>query len=213
MFLKRKSKTAKTPKKPVKKATRRVAAKSKKPARKEGKTETPKDQAPAAPSTEQPAGSQHIPNLPLIVHGQYVRDASFENPSAPHALRAGHAAPKMNVNFGLDARKLAEPGLENMFEVVLTVNVEATRDGKPVFIAEVQYGTTVSVGPTVPQEQIHPLLLIEVPRLAFPFARQILCDMAVQGGYPPLLVAPVNFQQLYIEKFKNDLAKKAKKQA
>ncbi len=212
MFLKRKSKTAKAQKKPAKKATKRVAAKSKKPA---GKTETPKDQAPATPehTVEQSADQHNIPNLPLIVHGQYVRDASFENPSAPHALRAGQPAPKMNVNFGLDVRKLTEPGLENMFEVILTVNVEATREGRPVFIAEVQYGTTVSVGPTVPQEQIHPLLLIEVPRLSFPFARQILCDMAVQGGYPPLLVAPVNFQQLYIEKFKNDLAKKAKKQA
>jgi preprotein translocase subunit SecB len=219
MFLKKLSASKKKPQKPVKKAkkaAKRVAAKTKKPSRKEGNrpeekaTENAKPAVAAAPSAEQPHGPQNIPNLPLIVHGQYVRDASFENPSAPHALRAGHAAPKMNVNFGLDARQLSEPGLENMFEVVLTVSVEATREGKPVFIAEVQYGTTVSVGATVPKEQIHPLLLIEVPRLAFPFARQILCDMAVQGGYPPLLVAPVNFQQLYIEKFKNELAKKAK---
>ena len=88
-----------------------------------------------------------------------------------------------------------------MYEVLLSISVEATREGKPVFIAEVQYGITASVGKSVPQEQIHPLLLIEVPRLAFPFARQILSEMAVQGGYPPLLLTPVNFQQLYVERF------------
>ncbi|GJL86275.1 MAG: hypothetical protein DHS20C02_20500 [Micavibrio sp.] len=226
--------TKATPKKPaskkvMKKAVKRMAAKGKTPEKKDSKkakpakaakpgpkkakdTKAAKPKAASAPdqtNATQTAPQQKIDNLPLVIHGQYIRDASFENPNAPQALRAGQPAPKMNVNFGLDARTLNEEGLENMFEVLLSISVEAKRDDKSVFIAEVQYGTTVSVGQGVPQEQIHPLLLIEVPRLAFPFARQILSELAVQGGYPPLLLSPVNFQQLYVERFKNDLAKQA----
>ncbi len=231
-MLKRKTKDTKakaqgkpTAKKPVKRTTAKAKTPEKKAPKKDkkakpAKTAAKQDAPKKAEAETQPQAAQQqapqqqqIDNLPLIIHGQYVRDASFENPSAPQALRAGQPAPKMNVNFGLDARTLTEEGLENMFEVMLSISVEATRDDKPVFIAEVQYGTTVSVGKGVAQEQIHPLLLIEVPRLAFPFARQILSEMAVQGGYPPLLLSPVNFQQLYVERFKNDLANKDKQQA
>lgn len=138
--------------------------------------------------------------IPLTIHAQYVRDISFENPKAPHALRRGLPAPKTRVQFGIDARRLEEKGLENMFEVMLTVNAETHRDGETVFITEVQYGSTVSMD-GVPEEQRHPLLFIEVPRLAFPFVRQIIYNLSIQGGYPPLLLTPVNFHQLYLERF------------
>ena len=138
--------------------------------------------------------------IPLTIHAQYVRDISFENPMAPHALRRGLPAPKTRIQFGVDARRLEEKGLEGRFEVTLTVNAETHRDGETVFITEVQYGSTVSME-GVPEEQRHPLLFIEVPRLAFPFVRQIIYDLSIQGGYPPLLLTPVNFQQLYLERF------------
>lgn len=152
--------------------------------------------------TENKAGG----GQPVQILAQYVRDISFENPKAPNALRQGQARPKTRVDFGMDARKLTDTGLENMYEVILTVRAEAHRDGETIFITEVQYGTTVSVE-GVPEEQRHPLLMIEVPRLAFPFVRQIICDLSVQGGYAPLLLAPVNFHGLYLQRFGKQVKK------
>ena len=71
--------------------------------------------------------------------------------------------------------------------------------------AEVIYGITVSVGDVVPENQHHPILFIEIPRLAFPFARQIMATMTSQGGYPPVLLNPVDFQALYMERFKDNI--------
>mgnify|MGYP001143676671 CR=1 FL=1 len=113
--------------------------------------------------------------------------------------------PQMNVNIGMDARSLEDENIKNLYEVALTVSATAERDGETVFIAELMYGITVSIGEVVPEEQHHPLLLIEIPRLAFPFARQILATLTSQGGYPPLLLNPVDFQALYLERFKNEI--------
>ncbi len=153
-------------------------------------------------------------NLPIVIHAQYVRDMSFENPNTPESLRA-QGMPVMDVNIGMDARKLEDDKIQNMYEVVLNVRAIAKRGEDTVFIAELQYGTTVSLN-NVPEDQHHPLLLIEIPRMAFPYARQILSDMTVQGGYPPLLLNPVDFQALYVDRFKNEIAaaqEEMKKQA
>ncbi len=142
--------------------------------------------------------------LPVTVHAQYVRDISFENPEAPMSLRSTSAtSPEMNVNISMDARDLEDDTIDNLYEVALTLSATATHEGKPLFIAEVIYGITVSVGDVVPEDQHHPLLLIEIPRLAFPFARQILATLTTQGGYPPLLLNPVDFELLYRDRFKD----------
>ncbi len=143
--------------------------------------------------------------LPVTIHAQYVRDISFENPDAPNSLRSAGGAPDMNVNISMDAREIEDKDIENLYEVALTLSATAMRDEKILFIAEVIYGITVSVGDVVPQEQHHPLLLIEIPRLAFPFARQILATMTSQGGFPPLLLNPVDFEALYLDRFKDEI--------
>lgn len=143
--------------------------------------------------------------LPISIHAQYVKDLSFENPNTPESLRGNHPMPVMDVNIGMDARKIPDEKIKNLYEVVLNVRAEANREGKLVFIAELQYGVTVSIS-EVPEENHHPLLLIEIPRLAFPYARQILSDLTVQGGYPPLLLNPVDFQALYMDRFKEEIA-------
>lgn len=140
-------------------------------------------------------------DLPVTILTQYVRDVSFENPNAPESLRGGLTAPELDVNIGMDARKLADPDMKNLYEVVLNARAEAKRGDKIVFIAEVQYGVVVSVGDIVPEENHHPLLLIEIPRLAFPFVRQTLSDLTAQGGYPPLLLGLVDFHTLYMQRF------------
>lgn len=144
--------------------------------------------------------------LPITVHAQYVRDISFENPNAPGSLRTGASAPEMEVNVNMDAREIKDDDIKNMYEVALTLNAVAKRDDKALFVAEVIYGITVSIGDAVPENQHHPILFIEIPRLAFPFARQIMATVTSQGGYPPLLLNPVDFQGLYMDKFKNEIA-------
>lgn len=142
--------------------------------------------------------------LPLTIHAQYIRDMSFENPDAPHSLRAGQTQPEMDINIGMDARKLEDSDMGNLYEVVVNVRATATRGEKPMFIVELQYGITVQLT-GVPEDQHHPVLFIEIPRLAFPFVRQIISEATIQGGFPPLLLSPVDFQALYMERFKDEL--------
>lgn len=161
-----------------------------------------KETKKAAAEESQVANEQiQAQDMPITIHAQYVRDMSFENPNAPDSLRPSADAPEMDINIGMDARKLEDPDIQNLFEVVLNVRASAMRKGDPVFIAELQYGTTVSVGDDVPEENHHPLLLIEIPRMIFPFVRQIMSDLTVQGGYPPLLLNPVDFHALYMNRF------------
>lgn len=140
------------------------------------------------------------PTAPLILHAQYIKDLSFENPNAPDSYRAGQAAPKTDLTINVDATKLNDPQIENLFEVTMKISANATRDGKTVFLADILYGVTVSVH-NIPESQFHALLLIEVPRLAFPYARKILGDLTQDGGYPPLLLSPVDFTAMYMNKF------------
>lgn len=144
-------------------------------------------------------------NLPIIIHAQYIKDMSFENPNTPDSLKGSGKAPDMDVNIGMDARKIKDDNMPHLYEVALNVRAEATSEGKTVFLAELQYGMTVSLN-DVPEDQHHPLLLIEIPRMAFPYARQILSDMTIQGGYPPLLLNPVDFQALYMDRFKDEIS-------
>lgn len=164
----------------------------------------------APPENNENEGLQARPELPVTIHAQYVRDLSFENPKAPDSMRASLGTPEMNVNIGMDARKLEDKEIKNLYEVALTVSATARRGEDVVFIAELIYGVTVSIGDVVPEDQHHPLLLIEIPRFAFPFARQIMATTTSQGGYPPLLLAPVDFQALYMDRFKDEIEASAK---
>lgn len=139
-------------------------------------------------------------NLPVMIHAQYVKDVSFENPSAPFSLKAGQEAPKLDVSINLDARNLEDAQVKSLYEVVLRISVNATRGDQTIYIAEVLYGVAASM-PNVAEEHHHPLLLVEIPKLAFPFARKILADLTQEGGYPPLLLGPVDFAAMYLSRF------------
>ena len=147
--------------------------------------------------------NQQVPmasNLPVMVHAQYVKDVSFENPSAPSSLRAGLENPKLDVNINLDARNLDDPQIKSLYEVALRIFVRATRGDQTVYIAEVLYGVAASM-PNVAEEHHHPLLLVEIPKLAFPFARKVVADLVQDGGYAPLLLGPVDFASMYLSRF------------
>jgi preprotein translocase subunit SecB len=147
---------------------------------------------------------QTAPDMPINILAQYIRDLSFENPQAPDSLKGGQKPPEMELNIGMDARKIESKEVENLYEVVLNLRAAAMRDKDPVFVTELQYGVTVAIN-GVPEENHHPLLLIEIPRLAFPYARQIMSEVTVQGGYPPLMLNPIDFQALYKERYKDEI--------
>ena len=138
---------------------------------------------PAQAGTAQPG---------IHVLGQYIKDLSFENPNAPRSLRPSDKAPKLDVNVNVNAR----PQSESEFEIELKLDAKAARGEETLFIAEVSYAGLFQIR-NVPKEHMHPLLLIECPRLLFPFARQILADATRQGGFPPLMIDPVDFAALY----------------
>jgi preprotein translocase subunit SecB len=133
------------------------------------------------------------PQQPGIhVLGQYIKDLSFENPGAPQSMRPSETAPKLDVNVNVSAR----PQSETEFEIELKLEARATRGDETLFIVEVSYAGLFQVR-NVPQEHIQPVLLIECPRLLFPFARQIVADATRHGGFPPLMIDPVDFAALY----------------
>lgn len=137
--------------------------------------------------------------LPIRFLGQYIRDLSFEVPHAPEIFsEIRQAAPSIPIQI--------EPSYRHMkgstFEVSLTTQVEATVNGRPAFILELVYCAMVEIDErAVAQEHLHPVLCIEVPRFLFPFARQIVNDQTVAGGFPPLVLQPVDFVELYQRKF------------
>lgn len=156
-------------------------------------------------TTEEAGQKTEAPLTPINILAQYIRDFSFENPNAPEALRGNADAPEMDINIGMDARKIPNDEIENLYEVVINLRAAAARGEETLFILEMQYGVAVTlIG--VPEDNHHPVLLIEVPRLAFPFVRQIVSDATLQAGYPPLMLSPVDFQAIYMERFKDEIA-------
>ncbi|MGE0735827.1 MAG: protein-export chaperone SecB [Alphaproteobacteria bacterium] len=136
---------------------------------------------------------------PLIVRGQYVKDLSFENPGAPQSLVNMNQAPAVDVNVNVAVNNVQG----NDFEVVLTLNASATNDGKSVFVVELAYAGVFTLSPSIPEEHKGPVLLIECPRLLFPFARAIVADATREGGFPPLMLQPIDFVAIYQQQATN----------
>jgi preprotein translocase subunit SecB len=127
----------------------------------------------------------------LIINAQYVKDFSFENPRAPQSLIQPTAQPSVDINVDVKAQNLGP----EVFEVVLTINATARTQDEPVFLVELAYGTVVTVRNT-PPEMLAPLILIETPRIVFPFARAIIANATRDGGFPPLMINPIDFAEL-----------------
>ncbi|MGA8401512.1 MAG: protein-export chaperone SecB [Stellaceae bacterium] len=127
----------------------------------------------------------------LIVNAQYIKDLSFENPRAPQSLTQQNTAPAVDINVDVNAQPLNP----ETFEVVLTVKASAKINDEPLFILELVYGAVVTVR-NVPREMLPSVLLVETPRLMFPFARNIVADATREGGFPPLMINPIDFTDL-----------------
>ncbi len=142
--------------------------------------------------------------LPVALNIQYTKDLSFEVPNGPSIFSSLDDAPRVSVNIDVEANRLQENN--HVYEVTLSIKVDAVeaekKDQSPprtVFIVELAYAAVVTlVDPT--DDIIEPILLIEVPRLIFPFARNIICDTTRDGGFPPVVLQPIDFVALWQRK-------------
>ena len=137
---------------------------------------------------------------PLVVNIQYTKDMSFEVPNAPAIFSTLRSAPHVNINLDVQVRRIEEA--HTVFEVTLAVRAEGTTqvngEEKPtvVFIADLAYAGVFTLN-GIPENQQEPILLVECPRLLFPFARNILADITREGGFPPVLLGPIDFVGLW----------------
>lgn len=125
------------------------------------------------------------------INGQYIKDFSFESPNAPECF-VNPTQPKMDVQVDVQARGLGN----DAYEVAIRVQSRATRELQAVFVVDLTYAGIFSLR-NIPQNQIQPMLLVECPRLLFPFVRNIVADVTRDGGFPPLLLQPIDFVGLY----------------
>jgi len=148
-----------------------------------------------------PQQSGNPPSMNMV--GQYIRDLSFENPGAPGTLLGGPSNPAFNVSISVGVKKQNE----EVYAVELTLNAKANREETLLFNVELVYGGLFRLR-NIPEAQLSGLLMIECPRLIFPFARQVLASVTQQGGFPPLMMEPVDFAAIY----RQNLAKLAAQQ-
>jgi preprotein translocase subunit SecB len=161
----------------------------------------PEDEAPAVAAAEvkapaqgeqpeqqpQPAGP---PSMRIL--GQYLKDLSFENPNAPQSLAPQQNQPEINIAVNVNARNLGPTD----YEVELHLDAKAMSQEKVVFAAELLYAGVFRME-NFPQNMLHPAVLIECPRILFPFARQILAEATRNGGFQPLSLDPIDFAGMY----------------
>lgn len=153
----------------------------------------------------QPGGPQRQP--PLVVNVQYVKDLSFEVPGAPQIFSQLHAQPQVNINLDVQARRVQEG--QHVYEVSLLIRAEAheapagqgngqSQVAAPnvVFVAELTYSGVFTLS-GIPDNSVEPVLLVECPRILFPFARNLLADVTREGGFPPVLLQPIDFVALW----------------
>ena len=141
---------------------------------------------------------QETPEVSLNM--QYIRDMSLEVPHAPEIFSKLNTQPKINVDLNIDVNKLNEKN----FEITLNLRLNADINNEALFIFELSYAAACTV--QLPEEQIEPVLFIEIPKLLFPYARQIISSNLANAGLPPLMLTPVDFAAVYKKK-KEQMAK------
>ena len=152
------------------------------------------------------AAPQAAPQVKMQVLAQYARDVSFENAVAQKGTQGGEVQPEIQVAVSLDARKRPT---DNQYEVITKYKVTSMNKAtnETLFLMELDYAGVFHIE-NVPDDQLHPFLLIECPRILFPFARRIISDMTRDGGFPPLNIDTVDFVSLY----RQELARRAQAQ-
>lgn len=145
--------------------------------------------------------------LKMQVLAQYIRDMSFENILAQKGI-SGDVQPDISIQVNIDAKKRT---LENQYEVIIKAEIASKTKEKaePMFLLELEYGGIFHIE-NIPDDQLHPYLMIECPRMLFPFLRRIVSDVTRDGGFPPLNLDSIDFMQLYRNEVQRRVAESAK---
>jgi len=152
----------------------------------DGKEET-------APSTETAAQSQQAkPELNVL--GQYIKDLSFESPGAPATLQSPPKNPQLQVSVNVGAAHKSGEA----YEVTLNLDAHASGEGGVIYNVELAYSGVFQLK-NVPEQMLQPVLLIDCPTLLFPFLRRVIADVTRDGGFPPLMLDPIDFRRLYAQ--------------
>lgn len=159
---------------------------------------TKKTEEPAAAAGD---GAKTAPQLSVLT--QYVKDLSFESPGAPISLRPRDKAPSININVNVNANPLADAD----YDVILTLEAKAMDGDNVLFNCELVYGGVFRVA-GFPQEHLLPVLFVECPRMLFPFARQVIAESTRNGGFPPLMIDPIDFGRMFQQRMAEEQAKK-----
>lgn len=183
---------------PKKVAAKSAAVKNAPPRVVKSSVTTASAEKPLVLETPAPQEGQQ-PSLRIL--GQYLKDLSFENPNAPTSLAPQQNQPDINIAVNVNARNLAPTD----FEVELHLDAKASSDGKVIFAAELLYAGVFRLE-NFPANLLHPAVLIECPRMLFPFARQILADATRNGGFPPLMLDPIDFASMYQKRMQQQAA-------
>lgn len=141
-------------------------------------------------STTQPTSQAQS----FAVKGQYIKDLSFENPHAPQSLMASAARPAIDVNVDLKAQKMDD----DIYEMTLHIAARATAEGDTLFIVDLAYAGIFQIT-NVPADHIEQLIMIDCPFVLFPFARRVISDVTRDGGFPPLMLDPIDFHTLFLQ--------------
>ncbi|GGE07061.1 protein-export protein SecB [Aureimonas endophytica] len=148
------------------------------------------------------ASAEVSPTLNILA--QYIKDFSFESPNAPNALRNAGRNPTINIGVNVSANPVDNEAGE--FDVRLSLDAKAGEGADMMFHAELEYGGVFRLQ-HFPQEHLLPVLFIECPRLLFPFARQIVADVTRNAGFPPLMIDPIDFAQLFQQRMAEERAR------
>ncbi|SDH58423.1 protein-export chaperone SecB [Roseospirillum parvum] len=147
-----------------------------------------------APDTPTPDPQNQAPQPPLVINMQYVKDLSFESPNTPHVFaELSRNQPEIPISVDVEVSRLSKES--PVFEVILGFNAESRLGERKVFVLELKYAATITVNAA--QEHMEPLIMVEAPRVMFPFARQIIAETTGNGGFPPLMLQPIDFLALY----------------
>ncbi|WP_372604323.1 protein-export chaperone SecB [Actibacterium sp.] len=157
--------------------------------------------------TDSAAAAATQPQVKMNILGQYIRDMSFENFMMQKGV-TGNVQPELQVQVALDAKKRP---VDNQYEVItkFSVKSQSKEDKSPLFLLELDYAGIFHIE-GVPDEQLHPFLLIECPRMLFPYVRRIVSDVTRDGGFPPLALEPVDFVGIYRQEAQRQAAAAAK---
>ncbi|MDA9619320.1 protein-export chaperone SecB [Alphaproteobacteria bacterium] len=129
----------------------------------------------------------------ISILGQYIKDLSFENPTPAQTIqKLSTEQPSMNINVNLNAQQMGD----DVYEVDLKITATALSGEDTAFVAELLYSGLFGIK-NLPEDQLQPFLMVEAPRQIFPFARRILSDITRDGGFPPLMLEPIDFAKLY----------------